>query len=91
MLQWNNCEPLKGGGGSDARRLATNPTSDIRTLDLAISSRALQVENYDDAFIRAIIVSAIAAGVWATATPAALSASILPAAVPLPPETIAPA
>src|SRR6266404_1208246 len=42
-------------------------------------------------FIRAINVSAIVAGVSATAMPAAFNASIFPAAVPFPPETIAPA
>src|SRR5204862_6401744 len=42
-------------------------------------------------FNRSINVSAIFAGVSATATPAALSASIFPTAVPLPPETMAPA
>src|SRR6202040_1041088 len=42
-------------------------------------------------FIRAINVSAIVAGVSATAIPAAFNASIFPEAVPLPPETIAPA
>src|SRR5438477_171519 len=36
-------------------------------------------------------VSAMVAGVSATATPAALRTSIFPAAVPLPPETMAPA
>jgi hypothetical protein len=41
--------------------------------------------------IRAINVSAIVAGVSATAMPAAFNASIFPAAVPFPPETIAPA
>jgi hypothetical protein len=42
-------------------------------------------------FKRWIKVSAIVAGVRATAIPAALSAEIFPAAVPLPPEMIAPA
>ncbi len=46
---------------------------------------------HDFPFIRAINVSAIVAGVSATAMPARLSASIFPAAVPWPPDTIAPA
>src|ERR1700719_2293593 len=41
--------------------------------------------------IRWINVSAIVAGVSATAIPASFSAAIFPAAVPFPPETIAPA
>jgi hypothetical protein len=47
--------------------------------------------DYAEPFILAMSVSAIAAGVSATAIPAPFSASIFPAAVPLPPETIAPA
>ena len=42
-------------------------------------------------FIFLIRASAISAGVRAIATPAASNAAILPSAVPLPPETIAPA
>jgi hypothetical protein len=47
--------------------------------------------DYAARFILEMSVSAIAAGVSATAIPAAWSASIFPAAVPLPPEMIAPA
>ena len=67
-------------------------------IDSAISCRICldfirepRAEIYDDAFRHAINVSAIVAGVSAMAIPAARSASIFPAAVPLPPETIAPA
>ena len=47
--------------------------------------------DYERAFSRAINVSAIWAGVSAIAIPAASSALIFPAAVPFPPEMIAPA
>src|SRR5438445_6698776 len=53
-----------------------------------LSKRA---EDYCRSCIRAIRVSAIVAGVSATAIPAVLSAAIFPAAVPWPPDTIAPA
>jgi len=46
---------------------------------------------YAEPFILDMSVSAITAGVSATAIPAASSASIFPDAVPFPPETIAPA
>ena len=51
----------------------------------------LEPTDYDRAFNCTINVSAIVAGVSATAIPAVFSASIFPAAVPLPPETMAPA
>src|ERR1700693_619649 len=47
--------------------------------------------DYGRALIRAINVSAMLAGVSATALPAGFSALIFSAAVPFPPETIAPA
>jgi len=47
--------------------------------------------DYDRALIRAINVSAMLAGVSAIAIPAAFSASIFSAAVPFPPDVIAPA
>ena len=47
--------------------------------------------DYAARFILDMSVSAIAAGVSATAIPAASRASIFPAAVPFPPEMIAPA
>src|SRR6266513_2721034 len=60
-------------------------------LSFSLSSETREPSNYDRAFSRAINVSAIVAGVSAIAIPAALSASIFPAAVPFPPEMIAPA
>src|SRR5438477_5642434 len=59
--------------------------------DDAFKSARSARHDYDSPFIRAISVSAMTAGVGAIAVPAALSASIFPAAVPFPPDTIAPA
>jgi hypothetical protein len=58
----------------------------------AVSARGYNPDsNYAEFFILDMSVSAIVAGVSATAIPAAWSASTFPAAVPFPPETIAPA
>jgi hypothetical protein len=67
--------------------------SEIEGLNMttAFMRRILELGDYDRAFSRAINVSAIVAGVSAIAIPAAFSASIFPAAVPFPPETMAPA
>jgi hypothetical protein len=66
----------------------------MRRIRFCFASAYLYCEldsGYAELFILDMSVSAIAAGVSATAIPAASSASIFPAAVPFPPEMIAPA
>src|SRR4029077_3095363 len=70
-----------------------NAVQELSVLQSSVPTLSFQREriDYDRAFSWAINVSAMVAGVSATAIPAAFSALIFPAAVPLPPEIIAPA
>ncbi len=77
-----------------AGELIAHPIGDTRIrfiMFFTANSETPEPIDYDRALIRAINVSAMLAGVSAIAIPAPFSASIFPAAVPFPPEVIAPA
>ena len=80
-------------GVTDVSPESLFPTDEKNPFWLAFPhfSRRSVDSDYAARFILDISVSAIAAGVSEIAIPAACSASIFPAAVPLPPEMIAPA
>ena len=79
----------------DAQMVNTpaSDTNEKNPLHLSFTARCETQEliDYERAFSRMINVSAMLAGVSAIAIPAASSALIFPAAVPFPPEIIAPA